>query len=718
MKKFTFIFLNLFSMLALAATPPAPPPIFIDSLTQSGRNASLVNDASTPGNNKCYSTNGSGVRGWFSCNTATGSVTSVGTGTGLTGGPITTTGTISLLPPTLSVIGGVKAVAPVSHNWINSIDTSGVPALSQPAFTDVSGQATTSQLPSISNNFLLGNTSGSTGPPSGVSLSSLIDSAFGNAQGDILYRGASAWTVLTPGTSGNFLKTQGAAANPVWAAGNAGTVTSVGLFDGSTLPIYSISNSPVTTSGTLQFTLNAQSANQVFAGPTTGVASQPGFRALVGADLPNPSAATLGGVESIAPVSHNFLTSISTSGVPAQAQPAFTDISGQATTSQLPSISSNFLLANTTGGSAAPVGVSLSSLIDSALGSAQGDILYRDSGAWQVLAPGTSGNFLKTQGAAANPTWAAGNAGTVTSVALSDGSSTPIYTISGSPVTSSGTLTETLSTQVANTVFAGPSSGSNAQPTFRALGAGDIPNPANVAIFYEDFITGFVASGGGSFTASNQFTTQSTFSPSYSMQGTHPGSVSGHPGVLKSPQQTGRTATAAQLLVVRPAARSRALFIAGAGVITGDFNINIFQLGNGTDDAQVAIGLMANPIYNGASAAGVYWSYQNAGSANWQFKVSDGTTTTVVTTAIPVTTGWHHLAWVVNAAGTSVTYSVDGVSGGSPVTTHIPTVKLPPCFMLWKRLAPAAFFSSVDYFYITETFPTPRLVIFFSLHRL
>ena len=44
----------------------------------------------------------------------------------------------------------------------------------------------------------------------------------------------------------------------------------------------------------------------------------------------------------------------------------------------------------------------------------------------------------------------------VTSVALADGSSTPIYSISGSPVTSTGTLTFTLDTQSANTVFAGP----------------------------------------------------------------------------------------------------------------------------------------------------------------------------------------------------------------------------------------------------------------------
>lgn len=64
-------------------------------------------------------------------------------------------------------------------------------------------------------------------------------------------------------------------------------------------------------------------------------------------------------------------------------------------------------------------------------------------------------------------------AGTVTSVALSLPN---IFSVSGSPVTTSGTLTGTLATQTANYVWAGPTTGSAAAPTFRALVAGDIPD--------------------------------------------------------------------------------------------------------------------------------------------------------------------------------------------------------------------------------------------------
>ena len=67
--------------------------------------------------------------------------------------------------------------------------------------------------------------------------------------------------------------------------------------------------------------------------------------------------------------------------------------------------------------------------------------------------------------------------GTVTSVGLS---APAIFTVSGSPVTTTGTLTFALATQTANRVWAGPTSGSAAAPTFRALVANDLPTvPTN-----------------------------------------------------------------------------------------------------------------------------------------------------------------------------------------------------------------------------------------------
>lgn len=67
----------------------------------------------------------------------------------------------------------------------------------------------------------------------------------------------------------------------------SGSVVSVAL---SAPAIFSVSGSPVTISGTLALSLATQSANLIWAGPTTGSAAAPTFRSLVSADIPDISA--------------------------------------------------------------------------------------------------------------------------------------------------------------------------------------------------------------------------------------------------------------------------------------------------------------------------------------------------------------------------------------------------------------------------------------------
>lgn len=72
-------------------------------------------------------------------------------------------------------------------------------------------------MPSQSNNTVVANISGSTAAPSAVTMTALLDATVSSTQGALIYRGASNWASLSPGTSGQFLKTLGAAANPAWA---------------------------------------------------------------------------------------------------------------------------------------------------------------------------------------------------------------------------------------------------------------------------------------------------------------------------------------------------------------------------------------------------------------------------------------------------------------------------------------------------------------------
>ena len=85
--------------------------------------------------------------------------------------------------------------------------------------------------------------------------------------------------------------------------------------------------------------------------------------------------------------------------------------------------------------------------------------------------------------------------GTVTSVDLS---APNIFTVSNNPVTTSGTLTLTLATQTANVVFAGPTTGGSATPSFRALVAGDIPSLSSVYQPLDGDLTAIAALAGTS----------------------------------------------------------------------------------------------------------------------------------------------------------------------------------------------------------------------------
>lgn len=300
--------------------------------------------------------------------------------------------------------------------------------------------------------------------------------------------------------SGQCLKSNGT--NTLWAACNTGVVTSVGLADISSTPIFTITNSPVTTTGTLDMALMSQSAHNFLAGPSSGSAVPPNFRAIVGSDLPNPSptslggaesitavshdflttlstsgvfsqaqpafidisgtataaqiptptATSIGGVESISTVSHNFVTGISTSGVASLAQPAFTDVSGQSTLAQLANIGSNTILGNNTGGSTTPSALTVSQ-VNTLLGTLSnpmttgGDIIYGgSSGTPTRLANGTAGQVLQSNGTTLAPSWGTNSIG-VNYTTQSSNYSAAI----GDYVTASGaTTTITLPTAVGN----------------------------------------------------------------------------------------------------------------------------------------------------------------------------------------------------------------------------------------------------------------------------
>lgn len=154
-------------------------------------------------------------------------------------------------------------------------------------------------------------------------------------------------TIISGGSSGNATSIQGLSVSSTAPSGVqclqsnsgdtqalwgscSGTAGVTNFSAGNLSPLFTSSVATSTTTPALTFSLSTAAANTVFAN-CTGSTAAPSYCSLTGAMLPNPSASTLGGVESLSVVSHNFLTGISTSGVPTQAQPAYSDISGTPT---------------------------------------------------------------------------------------------------------------------------------------------------------------------------------------------------------------------------------------------------------------------------------------------------------------------------------------------------------------------------------------------------
>lgn len=277
------------------------------------------------------------------------------------------------------------------------------------------------------------------------------------------------------GGATNFLRADGSWSIPA----GTGTVTSVAL----TVPSFlSVAGSPVTSSGTLAVTLSG-TALPITSGGTGQITAGPAFNALspitstgdliIGIGTNSASRLAIG-------TNNQLLTSNGTTAswiTPAfgtvtsvaATVPAFLSVAGSPiTTSGTLAISfSGSALPIANGGTAATTkSGAFDSLSPMTTG---GDLIYGGtSGTGTRLANGSAGQVLTSAGTTLAPTWSNASTGTVTSVALSLPS---FITVSGSPVTTSGTLTGTLATQAAGTFFAGPTSGAAAAPTFRALQA-------------------------------------------------------------------------------------------------------------------------------------------------------------------------------------------------------------------------------------------------------
>ena len=255
-------------------------------------------------------------------------------------------------------------------------------------------------------------------------------------------------------------------------------VTSVGL---SAPAGFSVSGSPITSSGTLSLSFAAG-----YSLPTTAKQSQwdTAYAGYLQWD---------GGATGL-----NAATARTSLGL---GTAATTDASAYATAAQ-------GALADT---AVQPAG--LSGYLTSATAATTYQPLDSDLTSIAALTTTTFGRSLltKADAASARTTLGAGTGnGTVTSVGLS---LPGLFSVSGSPVTDSGTLTAALATQAAGRVLAGPTTGADAAPTFRALVAGDLGTGTASASTYlrGDLTWGSVSVSPGGTSGQLQFNSSGSF---------------------------------------------------------------------------------------------------------------------------------------------------------------------------------------------------------------
>lgn len=263
-------------------------------------------------------------------------------------------------------LGGIRSMGPGTLNVYGGYYIEGEAALTA---TTLAGN-----LPEIAGGHVLGNSSGVSAVAADTALSDLIDAALGNTRGSVIIRGSTGWAMLTPGTDGYVLTSQGSGADPDWEAPSGGA----GLPSIANGHIIGNSSGSTATAGDVTLT----SIIDIALGNTRGALAMRGAS----------------GWTIIAPGTSGYALLSAGSG----ADPAY-----GAVLSALPTIADGHLIGNASGGSAAAADTTLTALIDAALGSTRGSILYRGASGWAILAPGTSGNFLKSNGSGADPAYAA-----------------------------------------------------------------------------------------------------------------------------------------------------------------------------------------------------------------------------------------------------------------------------------------------------------------------
>lgn len=241
------------------------------------------------------------------------------------------------------------------------------------------------------------------------------------------------------------------------------------------------------------------------------------------------------------------------------------------------------------------------------------------------------------------------------------------------------------------------SNGVSADPSFQAIPGSFSPN--SVVNLYDDFI--------GSINSSSNIASNLSWLQSNFLDITQ-ANDNAHPGVICSVSLT--VAGTAYVMLGELLTSSVNAILLGGGAITINWVFKINTLSDGTNRYILYMGLGDTTNAASDQSNGCYISYSdNLNSANWIGNTASASSRSTRNSSTAVTTGWHNAQVVINAAGTSITYFMDGVSLGAALTTNIPVTSIAP-FIKMDRTAGTIPVDTLipDLMYLTQTLTVAR----------
>jgi len=188
--------------------------------------------------------------------------------------------------------------------------------------------------------------------------------------------------------------------------------------------------------------------------------------------------------------------------------------------------------------------------------------------------------------------------------------------------------------------------------------------------------------------------------------GTNVVEESGHPGITLLSYGAGPGTTFLYLNENGGTGAGRMALGYGTTTYTWIIKLPALSTGGATYKLFIGLGDTTGSVAITDQVNGVYFTYTHSeSSGNWVYNTASASTRTQTSSGVAASTSWVKLQASINAAGTSVTFFINGSSVGT-VTTNIPTAAITPLAQLQGATSNPKVY--IDYFDLSMALTTPR----------